>query len=208
MCTRARSLAAGNQHPPRVRVLYACAVTGPTPAGAARPRVAQQRAIAGLGGGVEHAGGQAPHGYAFGSRRARPRAVIARSSRARGSSAGGGRSRGAARAGQGQCESVVGQTPHTPRHQNVAARRATAQLSKPARAERARSRLPDALLWSLKFAENLSFRSASVATHTHTSSPLANCPTTDSHCPCPSCSGPSHYCPWRTDSHDTERKRA
>ena len=84
--------------------------------------------------------------------------------------------------GQGQCESVVGQTPHTPRHQNVAARRATAQLSKPARAERARSRLPDALLWSLKFAENLSFRSASVATHTHTSSPLANCPTTDSHC--------------------------
>jgi hypothetical protein len=48
----------------------------------------------------------------------------------------------------------------------VAARRATAQLSKPARAERARSRLPDALLWSLKFAENLSFRSASAATHT------------------------------------------
>jgi hypothetical protein len=71
---------------------------------------------------------------------------------------------------------------HTPRHQNVAARRATARLSKPARAERARSRLPDALLWSLKFAENLSFRSASVAPHTHTSSPLANCPTTDSHC--------------------------
>ena len=88
----------------------------------------------------------------------------------------------------GQCESVVGQTPHTPRHQNVAARRATARLSKPARAERARSRLPDALLWSLKFAENLSFRSASVATHTHTSSPLANCPTTDSHC-----DGPARY---------------
>ena len=58
--------------------------------------MAQQRAIAGLGGGVEHAGGQAPHGYAFGSRRARPRAVIARSSRARGSSAGGGRSRSGA----------------------------------------------------------------------------------------------------------------
>ena len=35
--------------------------------------------------------------------------------------------------GLGQCEAVVGQTPHTPRHQNVAARRATAQLSKPAR---------------------------------------------------------------------------
>ena len=32
-------------------------------------------------------------------------------------------------------------------------------------------RLPDALLWPLKSAENLSFRSASVATHTHTSSP-------------------------------------
>eukprot|EP01051_Picozoa_sp_SAG22_P021301 SAG22_NODE_4652_length_1204_cov_1.038009_2_plen_101_part_01 len=64
----------------------------------------------------------------------------------------------------------------------MAARRATARLSKPARAERARSRLPGALLWSLKFADNLSFRSASVATHTHTSSPLANCPTTDSHC--------------------------
>ena len=50
---------------------------------------------------------------------------------------------------------------------------------------RARSRLPDALLWSLKFAENLSFRSAPVATHTHTSSPLADCPTTNSHCDCP-----------------------
>ena len=47
----------------------------------------------------------------------------------------------------------------------MAARRATAQLSKPARAERARSRLPDALLWSLKFAENLSFRSAGRDTH-------------------------------------------
>ena len=90
--------------------------------------------------------------------------------------------RGAGTDGLGQCESVVGQTPHTPRHQNVAARRATARLSKPARAERARSRLPDALLWSLKFAENLSFRSASVAPHTHTSSPLANCPTPNSHC--------------------------
>eukprot|EP01046_Picozoa_sp_COSAG06_P010932 COSAG06_NODE_611_length_13818_cov_9.629346_8_plen_83_part_00 len=38
---------------------------------------------------------------------------------------------------------------------------------------RARSWLPDALLWPLKIAENLSFRNASVATHTHTSSPLA-----------------------------------
>ena len=47
-------------------------------------------------------------------------------------------------------------------------------------------RLPDALLWPLKSAENLSFRSASVATHTHTSSPLADCPTQDSHCPGPS----------------------
>jgi hypothetical protein len=60
-------------------------------------------------------------------------------------------------AGQGQCEFVVGQTPHTPRHQNVAARRATAQLSKPARAERARSRLPDALLWPLKIRRKSEF---------------------------------------------------
>ena len=93
------------------------------------------------------------------------------------------------RSGQPQCESLVGQAPHTPRHQNVAARRATARLSEPARAERARSRLPDALLWSLKFAENLSFRSASVATHTHTSSLLAGCPTRNSHCPCRSVEG-------------------
>ena len=48
--------------------------------------------------------------------------------------------------GLGQCEFLVGETPRTPRHQNVAAQRATAQLSKPARAERARSRLPDTLL--------------------------------------------------------------
>ena len=34
---------------------------------------------------------------------------------------------------------------------------------------RARSRLPDALLWSLKFAENLSFRSVSVVSHLVTS---------------------------------------
>ena len=47
---------------------------------------------------------------------------------------------------------------------------AIARPPKSARAPRARSRLRDALLWSLKFAENLSFRSASVATHTHTSS--------------------------------------
>ena len=39
-------------------------------------------------------------------------------------------------------------------------------LEQSARAGRARSqRLPDALLWPLKFAENLSFRSASVVTH-------------------------------------------
>jgi hypothetical protein len=48
--------------------------------------------------------------------------------------------------GLGQCDFRVGQPPHPPRHQNVAARRATARLSEPARAERARSRLPDALL--------------------------------------------------------------
>ena len=48
----------------------------------------------------------------------------------------------------------------------VAARRTNARRSEPERAERARSRLPDALLWSLKFAENLSFRSASVVSHT------------------------------------------
>ena len=54
--------------------------------------------------------------------------------------------------GPGQCEFVVGQPPHTPRHQNVAARRATARPPKFARAPRARSRLPDAPLRPLKFA--------------------------------------------------------
>ena len=53
---------------------------------------------------------------------------------------------------QGQCEFVVGQPPHTPRHQNVAARRATARPPKFARAPRARSRLPDTPLRPLKFA--------------------------------------------------------
>ena len=73
-------------------------------------------------------------------------------------------------AGKSQCEFRVGQKTHLPGHQNVAARRAIARPPKSARAERARSRLPGALLWSLKFAENLSFRSASVVSHTHTSS--------------------------------------
>ena len=59
---------------------------------------------------------------------------------------------GRAGGGQGQCEFVVGQPPHTPRHQNVAARRATARPPKFARAPRARSRLPDAPLRPLKFA--------------------------------------------------------
>eukprot|EP01046_Picozoa_sp_COSAG06_P024539 COSAG06_NODE_2005_length_7867_cov_6.370895_9_plen_88_part_00 len=45
-----------------------------------------------------------------------------------------------------------------------------ARLSEPARAERARSRLPDALLWPLRFVENLSFRSAAVATHSASAS--------------------------------------
>ena len=71
----------------------------------------------------------------------------------------------ALRVGRRQCEFAVGQTAHTPRHQNVAARRATAQL--PASGRARSQRLPDALLWPLKFAENLSFRSASVVTHTH-----------------------------------------
>jgi hypothetical protein len=45
-----------------------------------------------------------------------------------------------------------------------------------ARVERVWSRLPDALLWSLKFAENLSFRSASVATHTAVRAMMASLP--------------------------------
>ena len=63
-----------------------------------------------------------------------------------------------------------------------AARICSVQSARAPSARGAMQRLPGALLWPLKSAENLSFRSASVATHTHTSSPLAGCPTTLSHC--------------------------